>query len=489
MTADRIDADASPQSPSRTLSGAAMERALTTRLAEQMTGTTSLLELATRLGRECLESGGALHAGAAELENKPFIRDVESRIAALEPAVWIDAAAAGSAAALIEASELRKAVRRLEMQPPLEQLAVLRGLCTRALPNYYLITEEQIVLDRGTPVPIVSRPVHKLFRATPHPAETLNAGHPLDGLAHKLFEFAGAGSARVVLDYSHRDRLDEITWTGTGRLPLIGTLHPFLGAQAIEIGEETRSTFFGVKPKRWDRNAILSQLRTLAQAPIAVLPELCLPIVDALEDALAEDPDAYPALIVAGSAHVSEPAEEGRKAIRANECRIYLDGKRVASHRKIRPFRLRSRHIGGHDITAREEGITREVKTITVLSGEHTRMAVVICADLNDESIPGLLEGAGVNLLLVPAMTNGAGAFMGALCGLASRCQALGVVVNAGLDPRAQDEDPAAPFLAMASVPRPADQFREYRERGGRETVLGIIDPNRPLAEAMKWLP
>jgi predicted amidohydrolase len=418
----------------------------------------------------------------------PMLEAVETRIAAVDPTQWIDAAAAGQAQRVIRSADLADAIAPLQTQPPLEHLGVLRGLCRRALLRFYLETEDEMPLDRGTPVPIASRPVNELFGSTPNPVDTLAAGHLLHGLAYKIFEFSAQGPARVVLDYTHRDRLDEITWTRDHRLPRIATIHPFLGAQAIEIAHNTGTAFFGVRPKNWNREALLAKLCALSTVPIAVLPELCLPVPDALEEALAEEPSAYPALVVAGSAHVTVPAAPGLKEVRANESHIYLDGHRVAVHRKIHPFK--TRHLGGHNLAAREEGITREVKTITVLSGEHTRLAVVICADLNDETIPGLLEGAGVNLLLVPAMTGGAGAFNGAICGLASRCQAVGVIVNAGLDPRADDEDDARPFLIMASVPRPEAeaQARSYRDHAHRRTAIGIIDPNEELETAMQWL-
>jgi len=91
-----------------------------------------------------------------------------------------------------------------------------------------------------------------------------------------------------------------------------------------------------------------------------------------------------------------------------------------------------------------------------------------------------MLEAAGVNLLLVPALTVKTGAFNGAICGLASRCQAVAVIVNAHVG---RDV-----FAIMAAVPRPesAEQARQYRLPADAP-ALGVFDPNVPLDDAVAW--
>jgi hypothetical protein len=455
-------------------------------LRDQMQAADSLLDLATRLGRICLDHGGQLLATAANEDVRPISKALEAKVAAMDPEQWLRAAESGCLVDMLDVDRLGKLVSIAEIHHPIEYMAVLRGLCQRALPRFYNGIEGRLLLDRGVPVALVSRPINRLFRATPNPSTTLSVGHPLAMLGYKLFEYSSGGSTRIELDFACRERLDEITWTGEQRLPRIATVHPFLGAQGIEIGHETRTWFFDVRPKEWDVDTMLGHLRKVGSIPIAVLPELCLPIADALEHALAADPASYPPLVVAGSAHIRE---SGVAEVRANESRIYLDGQRVAVHRKIHPFR--TKHLGGHSLPyARTEGLTSEVKTITVLSGEHTRLAVSLCADLNDEQIPLLLEGACVNLLLVPAMTGGEGAFNGAVCALASRCQAVAVIVNAGLDPRPEIDDDSAPFLVLAAVPRPGpeEQSRRYRNGSERRAYLSIVDPNAQLDAAVTWV-
>jgi predicted amidohydrolase len=246
--------------------------------------------------------------------------------------------------------------------------------------------------------------------------------------------------------------------------------------------------FFGVEPTKCDPAALLLALRGVADAAIAVLPELCLtqPAADAIGDALASDPGAYPPLVVAGSVHVRD-SDEGGDEIRANESRLYLDGEVVAAHRKIHPFVTRD--LNGERLPEPiREGLTDEQKTITVLSGTCTRLTVVICADLNDAQVPSLLEAVGVNLLLVPALTPEPGAFHGTLCALASRCQGVVVIANAHLDPLDAENPP--PFLLMLGVPRPdaSEQARAYPDEPRQPPSLARFDPNEPLASAVRWL-
>jgi hypothetical protein len=457
-------------------------------LRSQLEETNSLIDFATRLGRICLEHGGQLLALTDASSSIPITKWIEETVEA-EAEQWAAAAESADAGAMLDSSDFGAVIDVAEARHPVGHLAVLRGLCRKALPLFFAEAASQILLDRGTPVPIAIRPLPEVIVAsTPNPQTTLTTGHLLERRGFKLFEYAAGGTTQVVLDYTHRVRIDEITWTGEHRLPRIATLHPFLGAQTTEIGIEKRSTFFDVRPKQWSADTMLEKLRALAQAPIAVLPELCLPIADALEEALAEDPGAYPALVVAGSAHIREaPLDAADGEVRANECRIYLDGQLVATHRKIHPFM--TRHLAGHDLPeASKEDLTTEIKRITVLSGDCTRFAVVLCADLNDEGIPLLLEGAGVNLLLVPAMTNGAGAFTGAVCGLASRCQAVALVVNADLDPNPPDNETGPPFLVLAAVPRPdpEEQSCRYPADGQPRSYANLIDPNERLLNALQ---
>ncbi len=258
-------------------------------------------------------------------------------------------------------------------------------------------------LDRGFPVPLVSRPVNTLFDATPH-YTTITHGTLVIG--HRVFEHPAAGKVKVVLDFRFRDRLDQITWSSSNRLPTIATLHPFLGGGRVEIGEQNEEWFFDVRPSTWRADETLTHLRSARAADIAVLPELCLPLVDAIEDALAATPADFPPLVVAGAQTFAAARRRGRDTSQRvpNLSRRRL--RRSSSEGPPVPHQV----LGGRRFArAVDEGSTPEQKTLTVLAGSFTRMAVVICADLNDGAVPMLLEQVGVNLLLVPALTSGSG--------------------------------------------------------------------------------
>ena len=455
-------------------------------LRAELLAATSLLDLARRLGEVCLAEERHLTRICAAEETEPQRLYLEGLVAAIDPLQW-QARPPHGFVHLLDEHELEPVIRHLSTYSPLEHLAFVRGLCARALTNYFEQTEEKILLDRGLPLPFAIRPFNKSFTATTPSAETLAKRGLLRGLGYQFFRHAATESIQVTLDFRHRDRLDSVTWSEALKLPLVATLHPPLGDGQIDFTQQD-SSFFDVKPKHWSLEDTLEWLRSVRHQQIAILPELSLPSPCALAASLAEAPCDYPPLIVAGSAHVRVDGD----AVRANESHVYLDGQPVTAHRKIQP--LETQKLGARLFSQGLcEAITREPKDLVVLSGEHTRLAVVICADLNDSDIPGLLEATGVNLLLVPALTYSAGAFNGTVCHLASQCQAVCVVVNADLS--ATNDGPVGatenPFLVLASVPRPdpQDQSRAYYRDPADRVGLprGIFDPNIELDEAMCW--
>jgi hypothetical protein len=448
-------------------------------LSSELAAATSLLDLARRLGIPCLEHGGRL----AELLDDPDVAEhsewLEGTVLAQPHDVWTPGDAGFSH--VLEITQLADAIDRVAIHSPLEHLAVLRGLCGGPLIKYFDSTEDVIVLDRGMPVPFAVRPVNDIYPDTTPYQPTL-AGAELVQRGVQLYEQSAGAEVRVALDYRFRARIDELTWSDAGRLPRIATIHPYLGSGGLRIGERGDGRFFDVGPADWDLDATLRLLREVSDADAVVLPELSLPAADALEDALAGTPREFPALVVAGSAHVRDGTA------RANEARIYLDGTRVATHRKVHPYT--ARELPGGSSGPLVEDITREQKTITVLSGRHTRLAVVICADLNERRIPQMLEAAGVNLLLVPALTVRVGAFNGAICGLASHCQAVAVIANAKLDELPDVDEAEQPFLVMAAIPMPhADQQSHEYRTSDEPPLVAVLDPNLPLKhdDAVVW--
>lgn len=459
----------------------------TPRLPDVLRDAISLTDLARRLGAPCLDNGGSL--GQVEPVVAKELDRLQKFVESVDPEQWMTPAEDDGYLPIVGAVEgFEDAVRDLDAHGAPTHRAFLLGLCRFALPLFYRRTTDTILLDRGSPVPWVSRPIVGVFDAATPSADTMTLGHPLHPQPYSLFPSAAGDRVRVALDYGHRDRLDELTWDREqGVLPQVATLHPPLGPADLVIETSPdASTFFDAAPRHFALGDLLQKLRNVRAegVDIAVLPELSLPPESGLLEALgAAEPGTYPALVVAGSAHIRSAA--GTRAVRANECTVVLDGKAVVRHRKIHPFRLKD--LSG----ARIEDLSSEPKTLRLLSGAHTRLGVVICADLNDSVIKPLLQAAWVNLLLAPALTEKIGSFAGAVSALASDQQAVAVIVNG--------DQPSVPVLGGGEVrpfhvlvavprPRPAEQTREAVAPSGTPTpIRGRFDPNLPLDAAITW--
>src|SRR5262249_31455262 len=130
------------------------------------------------------------------------------------------------------------------------------------------------------------------------------------------------------------------------------------------------------------------------------------------------------------------------------------------------------------------EGLTGEPKTVRLLCGDNTRLALVICADLNDRRLGAKLVAAGGNGLLVPALTPHEGAFEGGAAALASYCQGAALVVN-GSPPRGDDSGGQEPFMLMFATPRRDHPVSTVGPERGRQSSA-VIDLT---GGSVQWLP
>jgi hypothetical protein len=378
----------------------------------------------------------------------------------------------------------------LRSVPELACHAALRAICRGPLWRFFIACGELVELRRGDPVPLPIRPTHTaLGRSTPS-FDTLDHDTLLAGTPFRLFGGPTNKSVAVVLDFSARDRLDRVTWIGDetrGSFPPIASVHPHGSGDDLEIGEVSDTTFFAVRPRYWDHDAVLERLRSADEARIAVLPELSLAKPDSLADAIRDAHRDYPPLVVAGSAHREEPIPNASATRRANVTEVYLDGALLLSHEKMHPFR--TDYVGpGYSRKRRAEDLRGCRRQITIACGTHTRLAVLICADLNDGEIPLVLEQVRANVVLVPALTGSAGAFTGAIAGLASRCQAIALIANG--TPLSDPSRPGPPpFLSMVAlpVPEPAAQVTEHLDPQGRRQITGIFDLTY-APPAVRWV-
>jgi hypothetical protein len=441
----------------------------------------SVEDLAQRLGAVCMKREAELKGELDDALGRKVVDSMEGHVLASDPNSWATVVEKPDALEAKLGADFVAELEKADLSYPLDCLGILRGLCRRVLPRLYLRNEGQVQLDRGVPVPFASRPLLKGVEKTPHP-ERLNGGELLGGYGHRLFEFwRESESVRITLDFSVREQIDDLTWKGKRRLPKIATIHPE-DCGSLRVPPIIDERFFGVKPLHWRPEEVTDLLRRVSDVEIAVLPELSLPQPDALEAALSQSPEDFPRLVVAGSAHIADG--DAPRLVRANESRIYLEGRLVAVHRKCHAYE--ATRMGGKKLQRPvKEGITSEPKSITVLSGELSRFAVVICADLNDTgSIPQKLLAAGVNTLIVPSFTPKKGSFRGPVGDLSARCQAIAVIANA------PPADAVTPFHGMVALPLPGpdEALQTYPlPPAVPEGQIAVIDPNKPLAEAISW--
>lgn len=100
-------------------------------LTADLTGATSLLDLATRLGTVCLDNDSGLAELAQHPDVKPFAEQLEYRVACIDRALWQRPQRAGGFADLVASDDLVALVERLMVHHPVEYLAFLRGLVAR----------------------------------------------------------------------------------------------------------------------------------------------------------------------------------------------------------------------------------------------------------------------------------------------------------------------------------------------------------------------
>ena len=304
----------------------------------------SLRGLARALGLGCLDAikeVDELRRNSVDLE--AVRKNLEAAVTAIRLEWWFDRERAATGFAdLLGFPGVEAPAALLLTAPPLAYLAVLRAMCLGALNYLYHETWESIELERGDPAPMPIRPTHTAF-AHPTPSfSTLSARSALAGTPFRLYGGPIEVAIEVRLDFADRDNLDAATWDGDesfGRFPLIASVHPHASEADLTIEEVLPETFFGVRPRNWDEEAVLAQLQAASDARIAVLPELCAPNPEALGEALSREPGRFPALVVAGSAHThlnDETTSSG--GARVNAAAAYLHGAPLIVHRKVHPF-------------------------------------------------------------------------------------------------------------------------------------------------------
>ncbi len=340
----------------------------------------------------------------------------------------------------------------LVVEDQLKPLALLHALCRGPLGRWFDDCQDLVELRFGDPFPYATRkigshrPALTPFISTPL-AETM-----LAGTTFGLYDRGPQSPVQVRLDYRRRALIDRHTWRDPGDDTVeletwgpvaMATVHPYASFKDVQWREE-EADWFWVRPKQFDEEGVLRQLEAVAShetcpTGIAVLPELSLPDPTALAQALKTNSDHYPQLVVAGSAH------EVRDGTQSNVSCTYLEGAEVLRHSKHQ--RLHAKKPNGDDYP---EALSSGTGRLTMLTGSSTRLAVVICADLQNDDIAECLETCGANLVLAPSMTPGVGGFKGPIASIGSRNQGVALVANT-VAPRSSG--PQHQFLAYLGLP------------------------------------
>lgn len=462
---------------------------------------TALREALKIVGRRCLEVRQDIRLDAY-VRGADEHREALVTASALSQQTWDP-----DGSSLCESFEpLHAAVAPLSSFPALALITLLEGICRGAGRSYFRATSGIERIERGMVLPLPDRHI-VAWPATPNPATTHNV--LLDPTCGFLI---WDSDWSLELDYTFRDRVEEICWPKTGqvirdkrvhRLPSIATVHPFTGDEMASPDVMAQGRFFGVHPKTGpDGPSAQDNARRVtdllaeigAAADIAIVPEFALHSPDALETAL-DDGQQRPPIIVAGSAHCSSDG------IDANTSITYLDAVPILKSSKRYPFVYRVAQsnlcppadpttieaTGGvtHMLSYTEQ-ITPCEEVMRFVSSDSTRLAVVICSDLNSVELFGVLNAAGVNLLLCPAWTPKVGTFAGALEGLAAYSQCLSVIANTPGHPSA----PQNPFWAISMTPREGARPVLHRPISP-EARAGVGDANEAPEDAppyWKWL-
>ena len=240
----------------------------------------------------------------------------------------------------------------------------------------------------------------------------------LDETRHVRLAGGWATRFRVVFDYSRAQQLTGILTANT----TIAVVSPNASLRDFDLDDTTDQPTFPVRPR--DEGAQRAQVQALVQqavmagASIIVLPEL------AVSAALAGDLQSWvrrpdgPLLLVAGSHHVDLHDGTGRRNtavawLRDSDAALQQDKHSPAD----RPVHEDLHYDGWPELRVH-------------VSRDGWHVALAVCRDLLNPSAVQALAEAGVNLLLVPSMSETLLPFGGPAAQLVGANQALVAVGN-----------------------------------------------------------
>ena len=288
---------------------------------------------------------------------------------------------------------------------------------------------------------------------------------------------------------------DDLQRVGSGsRLELkVGT--GVLNQQAhIESREELvwdhadgADTFFNVGPAssadQVERMKLLLAKARKAEIDLLVFPELC---IDSGGIGLLFEhyhgTAGHPLLLVGGSYHAERPdLSDPDRVVRVNRAeaafREIVGEDRRLWHHKYCPF-----HYDDPASNRIHEDITAAPRRLTVCLSESWSFTMLICRDFLDHRFTHpLLEGLGVNLLMVPAFSENLAAFDAILTKLLQTNHCVVVIANNPIERvfagqgQSRDKD----MVAIAAYPS--------RIVNGKHRHIATIDSTKYKAPLLYW--
>ena len=312
----------------------------------------------------------------------------------------------------------------------------------------------------GDPIPLDHPDLRTLTDLAPT-APPWRLANRLDETRRVRLAGAWATQFRVVFDYAAFDALDGIIGDDT----VIATVHPNRDLVELGLPAGRTASVFPVRPvdptAQHDRIDVLVREATDAGATVVVLPELCVtPDLAGELETWVRRPGRL-RLLVAGSYHVDDPDEPGRRSNRA-----------VA-------------WVRGHDLPLTQdkhspadrpviEDITPpgwpEIRVHVTADGWH--VVIAVCRDLLNPAAVHTLAEAGVNLVLAPSMTEAMVPFGGPVAQLVGAGQAIVAVANNPCRWSSDARTPSpSPARALFGHPGFAQQTRQVHTGDGEPGV------------------
>jgi 8-oxo-dGTP pyrophosphatase MutT (NUDIX family) len=328
----------------------------------------------------------------------------------------------------------------------------------------------------GDPIPLGGPDLRHVMamRATSPP---WRLAHRLDETRHVRLAGDWALQFQVLFDYALFDSLEGVVTAET----VVAAIQPNRSLDELDLARGPEGRAFPVRPRDIQRQQreieVLLDQAGSAGASIVVLPELSVTLELATSLRERVQRPSGPTILVAGSYHHASPHEGAEEGRHRNTAVAWVRGHEGAlTHDKHSP----AAEPVVEDI--QPDGWP-ELRVYVTADGWH--LTIAICRDLLNPQAVNALSDAGVNLLLVPAMSETLVPFGGPVAHLVSTCQALVVVAN----------NPADWSAGVVAGSRPARALFGHPGLGQHGRAVRPSDPGPGIAllrmhsAEITWLP